>query len=107
MDAGDKFTAIFWIVVLAIAGCCAYDDETSSSSDNYEYEEVEVDTVDVDEVVEYDAPVATAESSDIDATRDYRYRGSFKELDGRICVVQYFLSEPDNLWTQSECDVVT
>lgn len=107
MDAGDKFTAIFWIVVLAIAGYCAYDDETSSSSDNYEYEEVEVDTVVVDEIVEYDAPVATAESSDIDATRDYRYRGSFKELDGRICVVQYFLSEPDNLWTQSERDVVT
>ena len=66
MDAGDKFTAIFWIVVLAIAGFCAYDDETNSSSDDYEYEEVEVDTVVVDEVVEYDAPVETKEMSELD-----------------------------------------
>ena len=107
MDAEDKITVIVWFVFLAIAGCCVYDDATSSSSDNYKSEEVEVDTVVVDEVVEYDAPVATAESSDIDVTRDYRNRGSFKELDGRICVVQYFLSEPDDLWTESERDVVT
>lgn len=47
------------------------------------------------------------EAYDIDATRDYIYRGSVKELDGNICVVQYFLSEPDDLWMESERDVVT
>lgn len=107
MDAGDKFTALFWIVVLAIAGCCAYDDETSSSSDNFEYEEVEVETVVIDEVVECDAPVVTEEMSELDAALDFRCRGSVKELDGRICVVKYFLSYPDDLWTELERDVVT
>lgn len=43
MDEGDKLVAIIWIAILAVAGYCAYDDETSSSSDNYEYEEVEIE----------------------------------------------------------------
>lgn len=106
MDAGEKFAAIFWIVVLTVAGYCAYGEE-KGSEDDFVYEEVEVDTVVVDEVAEYDAPVAIAEVSEIDAARDYIYRGSVKELDGRICVVQYFISEPDDLWTEEERDVVT
>lgn len=113
MSGEDKFTAVFLIAALAIVGCNAYDDYHPSRFDDengyevVEYDTIAVDSVAVDEAMDYKSPAFTNETSDIDATRDYMGRGSVEALDGRICVVQYFLSEPDNLWTQSERDVVT
>lgn len=47
------------------------------------------------------------EAGDIESCRDYINMGSVRALDGKICIVQYFISEPDDIWTKSEHDVVT
>lgn len=113
MSGETKFAVFCWIMIIAVVGCNAYDDYHASGYGNrddhevMEYDTIAVDSVAVDEVGDYDAPMSSVGTYGIADTNDYMCRGSVKALDGRICVVQYFVSEPDDLWTQSERDVVT
>lgn len=73
------------------------------------YDTIAVDTVEVEvEIDSEDIPcVGTSENNGIKATRDYLYRGSAPSLSGRICIVEYFINERGDGWTESERNTAT
>lgn len=73
------------------------------------YDTIAVDTVEVEvEIDSEDIPCAgTSENDGIKATRDYLYRGSAPSLSGRICIVEYFINERGDGWTESERNTAT
>ena len=72
------------------------------------YDTIAVDTCVIEEIEAEDYPTASSiDKSGIAASRDYLYRGSAPSLEGRICIVQFFLNTPGDGWTEKERQTAT
>lgn len=113
-------TLKFYLVIFTLAGIALFVDVNFihprggflSVIDFYDdeelYDTIEVETVAVEEIIEKEiVPVCSSESNGIDAVRDYLGRGSAPALEGKICVVQYFINEHGDGWTDLERKTAT
>lgn len=72
------------------------------------YDTIAVDTCVMEEIEDDDYPVAsTPDETGIAASRDYLARGSAPALEGKICIVQFFLNTPGDGWSEQERKVAT